>query len=403
MALAPTQPVRALVVDDTVVVRRLVAGVLDAADDVEVVGTASDGHQALQRIEQLNPDVVTLDVEMPGLDGLATLDELRRRWPDLPVIMFSTLTERGASATLDALAKGANDYVTKPSNTGSREEAMGVVRDTLLPLVRAWGQRNQRRLRPSASTPAAATAVAPASPAPALRPPGRPSPVDVVVVGVSTGGPNALAEVLPALPASLPVPVVVVQHMPPVFTRMLAERLDAQCALKVVEAAEGDVVRRGHVYIAPGGSHLVPVRRGTQVVLTLSDAEPENSCRPAVDVTFRAAASVWGSGVLAVVLTGMGKDGLQGCEVVLGQGGRVLAQDEESSVVWGMPGFVARAGYADEVLPLDKVAEAVTRRATAARAAAGSLGGVAGGVPAGAAGVRPAGAGVPAVHVGGAR
>ncbi|MGN6331592.1 MAG: chemotaxis-specific protein-glutamate methyltransferase CheB [Motilibacteraceae bacterium] len=399
MALAPTPPVRALVVDDTVVVRRLVAGVLDAADDVEVVGTASDGHQALQRIEQLNPDVVTLDVEMPGLDGLATLDQLRRRWPDLPVIMFSTLTERGATATLDALAKGANDYVTKPSNTGSREEAMGVVRDTLLPLVRAWGQRNQRRLRPSAPKPAVAAPVAPA----ALRPSGRPSPVDVVVVGVSTGGPNALAEVLPALPASLPVPVVVVQHMPPVFTRMLAERLDAQCALTVVEAAEGDVVRRGHVYIAPGGSHLVPVRRGTQVVLTLSDAEPENSCRPAVDVTFRAAASVWGSGVLAVVLTGMGKDGLQGCEVVLGQGGRVLAQDEETSVVWGMPGFVARAGFADEVLPLDQVAEAVTRRATAARAAAGSLSGVAGAVPAGAAGVRPAGAGVPAVHLGGAR
>lgn len=396
MALAPTPPVRALVVDDTVVVRRLVAGVLDAADDVEVIGTAADGHLALQRIEQLNPDVVTLDVEMPGLDGLATLDELRRRWPDLPVIMFSTLTERGATATLDALAKGANDYVTKPSNTGSREEAMGVVRDTLLPLVRAWGQRNQRRLRPAAPKPLAA---APTAPAPVARPGGRPAPVDVVLVGVSTGGPNALAEVLPALPATLPAPVIVVQHMPPVFTRMLAERLDAQCALKVVEAAEGDVVRRGHVYIAPGGSHLVPVRRGTQVVLTLSDAEPENSCRPAVDVTFRAAASVWGSGVLAVVLTGMGKDGLQGSEVVLGQGGRVLAQDEESSVVWGMPGFVVRAGYADEVLPLDKVAEAVTRRVTAARPASTVSGGVAGG----AAGVRPAGAGVPAGHVGGAR
>lgn len=354
--------VRALVVDDSVVVRRTVANVLGEADDVEVVGTASDGRLGLRRIAELKPDVVTLDVEMPGMNGLETLEHIRRDYPQLPVIMYSTLTERGARETLDALSLGAVDYATKPSGATTREEAAQQVRTNLLPLVRLWGRRKVVRRAPAVPRPAAAT------PAPAaVTTPLRPGPVDLVTIGVSTGGPDALAAMVPTLPGDLPVPVAIVQHMPPVFTAMLAHRLDQVSALTVSEAVDGEQARPGHVYIAPGGRHL-EVRRGAGgLVLTLSDAAPENSCRPAVDVLFRTATAATAGRLLAVVLTGMGQDGLEGARLVRAAGGPVLAQDEESSVVWGMPGFVARAGVATGVLPLEEIGAAVTRIARHAR------------------------------------
>jgi len=359
--------IRVLVVDDTVVVRRLVAEVIGGAEGIEVVGTAANGQLALEQIPVVEPDVITLDVEMPVMDGLATLAELRKRWPKLPVIMFSTLTSRGASATLDALALGANDYVTKPTALRDRESAMAAVRSSLVPLLRLWGRVGAADRRRTAETSAAAVSVAPAPlrRAPAFVPPGPRlpelegrSPLGVVI-GVSTGGPVALSSVLPALPADLGVPVVVVQHMPTVFTKLLAERLNTVCALDVVEAEDLMPLVPGRIYIAAGGFHLAMATvRGTNV-LRLNDGPMENSCKPAVDVTLRHAQSLWGPRTLTVILTGMGYDGLAGAMALRKAGGRVIAQDEETSVVWGMPGAVVKAGIADAVLPLAGIAPAI--------------------------------------------
>lgn len=345
------KPIRVLVVDDSVVVRRLVSDALDGLAGIEVAGTAANGRIALAKLDQLSPDAVTLDIEMPELDGLATLRELRRSHPALPVVMFSTMTERGAAATLDALSLGANDYVTKPSGTGGVQESLERIRLELAPKLRALC---------AARRPPVAPAAPPVSPHRRRAPSGR---VELVVVGVSTGGPNALAELLPALPAALPVPVAIVQHMPPTFTRLLAERLDARSALTVREASDGVVPRPGTAWVAPGDAHLVVDGRS----LRLDDGPPESSCRPAADPLFRSAASTHGPGVLAVVLTGMGSDGVRGAEAVAAAGGRVLVQDRATSVVWGMPGAVAEAGLADAVLPLPELAAEITRRVCAGR------------------------------------
>ncbi|MCC5949529.1 MAG: chemotaxis response regulator protein-glutamate methylesterase [Nitriliruptoraceae bacterium] len=346
---------RVLVVDDAVVVRRIVTDVLKEDPNLEVVGTASNGRIALQKIPQLNPDIVTLDVEMPEMNGLETLVELRKRYPRLPVIMFSTLTDRGTSATMEALLKGANDYVTKPANVGSVTEAMARVREQLVPKVHALCGTAPSAAPGAPAQPA--RRVPTPTPAPP-RPRARPSTpvVQAVVIGVSTGGPNALAEVIPALPASLGVPVFIVQHMPPMFTKLLAERLDGHSPLTISEAVDGEVVRPNHVYIAPGDFHLEVVRRGVEVVTRTTKGPLENSCRPAADVLFRTATAIYGAGTLCAVLTGMGADGRRGAEHVHEAGGHVIAQDQATSVVWGMPGAVAAAGLADELVPLDQVA-----------------------------------------------
>jgi two-component system chemotaxis response regulator CheB len=363
-------PIRVLVVDDTVVVRRLVTEVLAGMEGIEVAGTAANGELALAAIETLRPDVLTLDVEMPVLDGLATLAEIRRRWPDLPVIMFSTMTSRGAEATLDALALGANDYVTKPSALRDRAAAMDMVRASLVPMIRLWGRVGavgSRRI-PGPSPAPTGPAVPVVAAAVGLPEVDRRAPL-AVVIGVSTGGPVALSTLLPALPADLGVPVLVVQHMPPMFTQLLAERLDAACALTVVEAAEGMALLPNRVHIAAGGFHLDLRRRGPVEELHLDDGPMENSCRPAVDVTLRAASRLWGSRTLTVILTGMGNDGLRGAETLRRAGGRVIAQDAGTSVVWGMPGAVSRAGLADAVLPLEAIAPAIVHAVRSPRPA----------------------------------
>ncbi|MFN8645534.1 MAG: chemotaxis response regulator protein-glutamate methylesterase [Gemmatimonadales bacterium] len=355
--------IRVLVVDDAVVVRRIVTDVLSSDPDIEVVGTAANGRLALQKLAGLKPDLVTLDIEMPELDGLGTLVELRKSHPRLPVIMFSTLTERGASATLEALARGATDYVTKPANVGSVTLAQERVRDELVPKIKALCGR--------VAVPARPAPVAPRAPAPTgVAPrPALPQRVDLLAIGVSTGGPNALAAIIPALPADFPLPVVIVQHMPPVFTRFLAERLAATSRLAVREGEEGGVVEPGVVWVAPGSSHMVLAREGEGLRLRLTQDPPENSCRPAVDPLFRSAATHLGQRTLALVLTGMGQDGLRGVEEIRKAGGVVLAQDEASSVVWGMPGAVVGAGLADVVLPLEKVAAELIQRAGVGRLA----------------------------------
>jgi two-component system chemotaxis response regulator CheB len=353
--------IRVLVVDDAVVIRRVVPEEMEKDPELEVVGVAANGSIALAKLAQLNPDLVLLDVEMPVMNGLETLAALRKTHPKLPVIMFSTLTERGALITLDALALGASDYVTKPTSLGNGGSARQKIRDELIPKVKHLCGRAPRPT-PSKFAIVAPTSTASPRPPSAERRPRASSPVEVVVVGSSTGGPNALAEVLPALPATFPVPVLIVQHMPPVFTRLLAGRLDTKSALHIEEAATGTRVVPGSVWLAPGDFHLGLRREGLGVVTVLHQAPPENFCRPAVDVLFRDAAAAYGPGVLAVVLTGMGQDGMRGCEAIRAAGGHVIAQDEASSVVWGMPGAVVTRHLADSVLPLDQIAGQIIRR-----------------------------------------
>lgn len=352
--------IRVLVVDDAVVIRRLLTDTLAGDPGIEVVGAAASGRIALAKIPQVAPDLLTLDVEMPEMSGLETLAAIRAAYPKLPVIMFSTLTARGAGATLEALALGATDYVTKPANVGSVQAAMQAVREQLIPKIKTFcgaaaGQELPAPPRPSV---AAARPVVPAAP-------GR--PVELLVIGVSTGGPNALSALLPALPGGLPVPVVIVQHMPPVFTRLLAERLQARCALRVREAQQGEPVRAGEVLVAPGDWHVTLGRTGGALRVRLTQDPPENSCRPAVDVLFRSAAAAVGAGTLGVVLTGMGHDGLRGARDIRDAGGQIVAQDQATSVVWGMPGAVAEAGLADRILPLDEIATEIMRRVARGR------------------------------------
>lgn len=372
------QKIRVLVVDDAVVVRRMVADTIATDPDLEVAGTAANGRIALAKLTQLNPDLVVMDVEMPDMDGLETLKAMRQRQPRLPVIMFSTLTERGALATLEALTLGANDYVTKPANAGSVGLALQRLREELLPKIKALCPHLIRRkpLLPRHPPGPGAAEIPPPPPQPAICPTlarGPLHPVEILAIGVSTGGPSALAELLTDLPAGFPVPVVIVQHMPALFTKLLAERLNDKSALKIRECLAGEVLRPGQVWIAPGGQHMVVERHGGQVRLGTHQEAPENSCRPAVDVLFRSVVKAYGGGTLALVLTGMGQDGLRGCELIHHANGQILTQDKASSVVWGMPGAVTQAGLADMVLPLNQLAPEIMRRVRPEDARANSL------------------------------
>jgi two-component system chemotaxis response regulator CheB len=346
--------IRVLVVDDSVVIRRLVTHALQQDPLLEVVGTASNGAIAMQRIPQFNPDVITLDIEMPEVNGLETLRRVRREYPHLRVIMFSTLTERGTAITLEALTLGADDYVAKASNEGSLDRSMERLREELVPKIKQFfhiaGQARAmaQPVQPSPSSSSSAWRGAATLQTMQVRP-------KVVVIGVSTGGPTALGSILPKLPAEFPLPVLVVQHMPPLFTRFLAERLQASCLLAVEEASHGQPVTGGKIMIAPGDFHMKVDSNGSAVRVALDQSPHQNSCRPAVDALFASIAEVYGGAAVAVILTGMGQDGLRGARILKAQGARILAQDEASSVVWGMPGAVVAAGLADRVLPLDQV------------------------------------------------
>jgi two-component system chemotaxis response regulator CheB len=348
--------IRVLLVDDAAVVRRLVANALNRDPALEVVGTAADGRIALNQLSTLQPDVVLLDLEMPVLDGLQTLVELRKTHPRLPVIMFSRFTQRGVEATVHALTLGADDYVPKP---GDGLEVGACIEQLLIPKIKLLCKRESNLASGGRQPPVAAKheqgADAPRSPKFCSR-------IEAVALGTSTGGPNALAEVFRAFPADWPVPILIVQHMPPQFTAQLAERLSEQSQLRVREAAAGDAVSAAHAWVAPGDYHLLVRREGTSVRLVLNQEAPVHSCRPAVDVLFRSAAEVYGAGLLAVVLTGMGQDGRAGCERVRAAGGQVVVQDQASSVVGSMPGAVAEAGLADQVLPLKDIGHEIVRR-----------------------------------------
>jgi two-component system chemotaxis response regulator CheB len=359
--MATGHKTRILIVDDSVVTRSLLRSVICADTGLEVAGSAADGESALKAIETLRPDLVLLDVEMPVMDGLLTLRELRARGHKMPVIMCSSLTHRGASVTIEALAGGASDYVAKPAGQSGREAAMRTLALDLIPKIHALthmltGQPQSQPRFPGAPRMLPTSSIQRIQPISSIP--------AVLAIGVSTGGPAALDVLLPALPDNFPLPVLIVQHMPELFTRLLAERLNGRCRLAVREAAEGDPVRAGTIYIARGNWHmevLAAASGGSPATLRINQGPPENHCRPAVDVLFRSLAAVYGSSVLAVVLTGMGSDGTAGCRLIRGQGGTVLAQDEATSTVWGMPGAVAHAGLAHKVLPLNAIVPEILR------------------------------------------
>jgi two-component system, chemotaxis family, protein-glutamate methylesterase/glutaminase len=346
--------IRVFLVDDASAVRRLVANALNRDPALEVVGTAADGQMALARLAEVRPDVVLLDLEMPVLDGLQTLVALRKTHPRLPVIMFSRFTQRGVEATVQALTLGADDYVPKP---GDGLDVSPCIEKLLIPKIKLLA----RRAGPPAQAGPLASAV-PASAGSRPRARTRAQRVELVAIGASTGGPNALVALLPSFPPDWSIPLVMVQHMPPEFTTRLAERLAEKSRLKVREGVAGERLGAAQAWIAPGDYHLLVEREGLAVRLALNQEPPVNSCRPSVDVLFRSVAEVYGAGVLAVVLTGMGQDGLRGCEYVRAMGGQVLVQDEASSVVWSMPGAVAQAGLADQVLPLEHLGPEILRR-----------------------------------------
>ena len=354
--MGPERRTRILIVDDSAVMRSLLRAVLSTDSDLEVAGTAADGKSALQAIPGLQPDLVLLDVDMPVMDGLAMLRKLRADGNRAPVIMCSSLTQRGARVTIEALASGASDYVSNSAGQTDRDAGIRALAQELIPKIKALTQR--------------ATAEESGNRQPRRAPEplktGSWSP-EVVAIGVSTGGPAALDRVLAALPGSFPIPVLVVQHMPELFTALLAERLNSCCRLPVREAAEGDAVRPGSIWIARGNWHmevLAPASAAAPPTLHLTQSPPVNHCRPAVDMLFASLAAVYRQSVLAVILTGMGSDGLAGCRLLRAAGSTVLAQDQATSTVWGMPGAVTAAGLANRVLPLDAVGPEIVRLAS---------------------------------------
>jgi two-component system chemotaxis response regulator CheB len=362
--------VRVLVADDSVVMRRLLVAALREVPGITVVGTAANGRIALKKIDLLLPDVLVLDLEMPELDGFGTLAELEIRGSRMPVVVFSGLHAQGIEATLEALSRGASDYVAKPTGSEDRCAALEYVRRELGHRVLELGARRRSR-RPTTPSPGRRERspippprIRSTNPSPRTSRPVPTTPA-VVAVGSSTGGPNALSEVLSAIPATFPLPIVIVQHMPAAFTPILAERLHRGCNLSVREGAAGVRLEPGHAYLAPGGSHM-EIRGGALPHLALHAGPPENSSRPAVDVLFRSVAEVYGGRALAVMLTGMGRDGLEGTRALAERGAQVVAQDEATSVVWGMPGHVVRAGLADSVRPLPEIAGEILRRCEAA-------------------------------------
>ena len=350
--------IRVLVVDDSVLSRRMISDALAPDPGIEVVGTAADGKIALAKIAHLAPDLVILDVEMPEMDGLQTLKAIRKDYPKLPVIMFSALTARDSAESLDALALGANDYATKPAATGGLAAAMEQIRGELAPKIKSLCRR----------IPEITSCPVPRKPATGGSGSG---PMDILAIGVSTGGPNALEALLHGLMANFPVPVVIVQHMPPFFTRLLAERLSASSGFRGREGEAGALLQPGDLWIAPGGSHMAVEKAADGVRLRIHDEPPENSCRPAVDVLFRSIAKVYGARSLSVVLTGMGQDGLVGCQFIREAGGTILVQDEATSIVWGMPGAVFQAGLADKMLPLNELADEINQRFETSRSRPG--------------------------------
>lgn len=358
-AVASTDKVRVLVVDDSLIYRKVVRDVLAAFPHVEVVGSAANGRMAIEKIEQFSPDMITLDFEMPELDGLGVLKWLRQSKRPTKAVMLSALTVEGGEATLQALQEGAFDFVVKPSGSNARQnqhdlEAALLHQVDVIEMLLA-GKRPRRSTAPVASAQ-------PAAPAAPNRPEAGKHRIGIVAIGVSTGGPDALRTMLPQLPANLPVPIAIVQHMPPVFTKSLADSLSKICKLRVCEAIDGQLIKPGEVAIAPGGKQMRVYKTAAgHAQVKLTDDAPVQSCRPSVDYMLNSLAESFGNQTLSVIMTGMGYDGVDGCRRLHQLGGPVIAQNEATCVVFGMPRKLVEDGIADVVAPLTSIAAEITR------------------------------------------
>ncbi len=337
----PTTVTQVLIVDDSVIARRFIAKAIEGQRDMALHGCAANGQMALKMIARRRPDLVVLDLEMPELNGIETLLMLRKLHPDLPVIVFSALSERGAALTIEALQLGARDYLLKPAGMGSADEALDYIRRELLERVRAL--LGTPAVKPRAALKSSRVVQA--------------QPVAAVGIAASTGGPLALNHVLERMPGDYPVPVFVVQHLPASFIEAFVSRLDARIDLQVGVAEAGVRPVPGQVWFAPGDTHLVVEREGPSMVLRLDDGPPRRSCRPSADVLFESLARTCGAATLALVMTGMGCDGRDGATEIHRRGGRVMAQGRSSCVVWSMPGAIVKAGIADEIVELDQIPE----------------------------------------------
>lgn len=384
-ATAASGPFRVMVCDDSAVIRGLIARCLEADPEIQVLTTVSNGLLAVNALARFDVEVLILDIEMPVMDGLTALPKLIAARPDLQIIMASTLTRRNADISMQALAAGAADYLAKPTTTMALNAAADFKTQLILKVKalgaarrRAAGQRmpaSARRVEtPGIARPAPSnaplpyiTTVRPALPKGPLSLRAAPTEVpEIVAIGSSTGGPQALFAVLAGLKPGIPQPILITQHMPATFTTILAEHITRASGLPTVEASDGLALEGGHVYVAPGDFHMVVETQGAQRVIRLLKTPPENYCRPSVDPMLRSLVKIYGRRIFTVILTGMGQDGLRGGEAVIAAGGSMIAQDEASSVVWGMPGAVANAGLCSAVLPLSEVASYIRRVATRA-------------------------------------
>ena len=380
-------PYRVMVCDDSAVIRGLISRSLESDPEIQVVTTVSNGQMAINALARHPVEVLILDIEMPVMDGLTALPELIRTQPGLQIIMASTLTRRNADISMRALAAGAADYLAKPTTTmalnaaqdfktelAAKVKALGAARRRTAGLRAPGGARREPTVAPAA--PVAEPAAPGMRPMPRLVPgsrgqitlrPATKEVPDIVAIGSSTGGPQALFSVLGALKPGITQPIVITQHMPATFTTILAEHIERASGIPTVEASDGMPVEGGHIYVAPGDFHMTVEQQGTHRVIRLLKTPPENYCRPSVDPMLRSLTKVYGRKVFAVILTGMGQDGLRGGETVVAAGGTIIAQDEATSVVWGMPGAVSMAGLCSAVIPLPEVAPYIRR--IAARAA----------------------------------
>ena len=359
-----------MVVDDSVVIRGLISRWIASEPDMVVAASLRTGLDAVNQLERVNPDVAVLDIEMPELDGISALPRLLAKKRNLIIIMASTLTRRNAEISFKALSLGASDYIPKPESTREASAADTFHHD-LIQKIRSLGAK-VRRTAPAISTPAPALdrvrePLARPTPSPVaqtqlIRRPFSIQAPRVLLIGSSTGGPQALMALVAELgPVIDRFPVLITQHMPPTFTTILAEHLARSSRRPAQEAIDGETVKAGRIYLAPGGRHMRVVRHGAEAAIALDDGPPVNFCKPAVDPLFTSAIDVWQGGVLAVVLTGMGSDGMRGGKEIVAAGGSVIAQDEASSVVWGMPGAAANAGICAAILPLNQIAPKLVR------------------------------------------
>ncbi|WP_319526357.1 chemotaxis response regulator protein-glutamate methylesterase [uncultured Desulfosarcina sp.] len=368
MAINPSKPLRVLVVDDTVLYRKIVSDVLAALPDVEVVGSAHNGKAAIAKLATLKPDLLTLDIEMPEMNGLEVLDHIQRKAPHIGAIMLSTLTHEGGAMTMKALELGAFDFIPKPQS-GGMEENRRKIKVAIEPMLQAFRRSGRITGMLKAKAPAAKAAALARGPKIPLTAPRRlpatlsRSKAEIVAIGISTGGPKALATMLPMIPKNIGVPIVIVQHMPPMFTSSLANSLAAKCQIAVREAKQGEPIEPNTALIAPGGKQMkiVAGADGKTRTIKITDDPPENSCKPSVDYLFRSVAHHYVGRATGVIMTGMGSDGTEGLKLMKQNGATIIAQDEASCVVFGMPKEAAETGLADAVVPLNKIADTIVK------------------------------------------